>query len=99
MDNTETIEQTSDGKVTLERRKVITFNFELRKTSTGYPVFLRITEDGRHLRYKSDVTLSRKSDWDQSRQKIRYTEPNRDDWQNNLDQLMEKAKARAEAGA
>lgn len=92
MDNTETIEQTSDGKVTLERRKVITFNFELRKTSTGYPVFLRITEDGRHLRYKSDVTLSRKSDWDQSRQKIRYTEPNRDDWQNNLDQLMEKAK-------
>lgn len=37
-------------KVRLERRKGITFNYELHKKK-GYPIYLRITEDGRHKIY------------------------------------------------
>lgn len=81
---------TDSAATRLERRKGISFNFELKKSSTGYPVFLRITEDGKHLRYKTTVTLTRKSDWDSAKQKIKYTEPRRDAWQEELDQLKEK---------
>ena len=84
------MENTDSATTRLERRKGISFNFELKKSSTGYPIFLRITEDGKHLRYKTTVTLSKKSDWDTSKQKIKYTEPRRDEWQNELDQLKEK---------
>lgn len=43
----------------IERRKGISFNFELRKGSTGYPIFLRITEDGKLLVHslKEDVPV------------------------------------------
>ena len=74
-----------------ERRKGISFNFEIRQSGSNYPIFLRITENGRHLRYKTTITLSRKSDWDSEKQKIKYTEPNRDKWQKVLDELKEKA--------
>jgi hypothetical protein len=50
--------------VRIERRKGITFNLEIQKKSNGYPVFLRITENGQHRRYKSTIVLKRKSDWD-----------------------------------
>ena len=38
MENTET----NNVQVRLERRKGITFNLELHKSSYGYPIFLRI---------------------------------------------------------
>ena len=84
------MDNTDSAATRLERRKGISFNFELKKSSTGYPIFLRITEDGKHLRYKTTVTLTRKSDWDSAKQKIKYTEPRRDVWQEELDQLKEK---------
>jgi hypothetical protein len=84
------MDNTDSAATRLERRKGISFNFELKKSSTGYPVFLRITEDGKHLRYKTTVTLTRESDWDSAKQKIKYTEPRRDAWQEELDQLKEK---------
>ena len=90
MEETPSAEKAS---VRLERRKGISFNFELRKSPSGYPVFLRITEDGKHLRYKTTITLSKKSDWDSKKQKIKYSEPNRDSWQGELDQLLERAKS------
>ena len=76
---------------TLERRKQISFNLELKKTTSGYPVYLRITEDGRHKRYKSTVELKRKSDWDSKKQRIKPSEPLYEGWQQELDQLKEKA--------
>ncbi len=88
MEETPSAEKAS---VRLERRKGISFNFKLRKSPSGYPVFLRITEDGKHLRYKTTITLSKKSDWDSKKQKIKYSEPNRDSWQGELDQLLERA--------
>lgn len=70
---------------TLERRKQISFNLELKKTTSGYPVYLRITEDGRHKRYKSTVELKRKSDWDSKKQRIKPSEPLYEGWQQELD--------------
>ncbi|MCR5325144.1 MAG: hypothetical protein K6E37_00145 [Bacteroidales bacterium] len=42
---------------TLERRKQISFNLELKKTTSGYPVYLRITEDGLHKLYSPKATF------------------------------------------
>ena len=77
-------------KVRLERRKGITFNYELHKNKKGYPIYLRITEDGRHIRYKTTIVLAHKSDWDSEKQKIKYTEPHCKQWQDELDSLYEK---------
>lgn len=80
------------GCVHRERRKTITFNLEIQKKSNGYPVFLRITEDGHHRRYKSTVVLRRKSDWDSKKQAVKATEPLYESWQKELDDLIERAK-------
>ena len=47
----------SQEKNRLARRKRITINLELQKKPNGYPVNLRITEDGKHKRFKSTVEL------------------------------------------
>ena len=88
------IEETNNQeKVRLERRKGITINLEIQKKPHGYPVNLRVTENGLHKRYKSTITLKRKEDWDSKRQKIKPTEPKYKGWQEELDNLKEKALA------
>lgn len=82
----------SQEAVRLERRKGITFNLEIQKKSNGYPVFLRITENGQHRRYKSTIVLKRKTDWDSKNQRIKPSETLYDSWQNELDGLMERAR-------
>ena len=85
-------ETNNQGKVSIGRRKQITFNFELRKGSTGFAVFLRITEERLHKRYKSTIELKRKTDWDSKHQKIKPSETMAESWQAELDALMEKAR-------
>ena len=77
----------------LERRKGITINLEIQKKPHGYPVYLRITEDGKHKRYKSTVELSRKGDWDAKHQRIKSSESMQEAWQAELDRLVQRAKA------
>ena len=84
-------ETNSQEKVRLERRKGITINLEIQKKPHGYPVYLRITENGQHKRYKSTVELTRKFDWDSKRQRIKPSEPMQEAWQAELDDLKEKA--------
>lgn len=78
--------------VRIERRKGITFNLEIQKKSNGYPVFLRITENGQHRRYKSTIVLKRKSDWDSKNQRIKPTEQMYESWQKELDGLLQQAR-------
>lgn len=80
------------GIVRLKRRKGITINLEIQKKPHGYPIYLRITEDGQHRRYKSTVVLTRKADWDNTRKKIRSSESMAESWQKELDDLCNKAK-------
>ncbi len=75
----------------IQRRKQISFNFEIKKTSSGFPVYLRITEDGQHKRYKTTIELKRKSDWDPKKQRVKPSEPLFEGWQEELDQLKERA--------
>lgn len=89
MGNTET---SDDVHVRLERRKGISFNLELHKSSSGYPIFLRISEGGQHKRFNSSIKLKRKADWDSKHQKIRSTEPKYEEWQQVIDDLKEQAK-------
>ena len=78
--------------VRIERRKGITFNLEIQKKSNGYPVFLRITENGQHRRYKSTIVLKRKSDWDSKNLRIKPTEQMYESWQKELDGLLQQAR-------
>lgn len=78
-------------KVRLERRKGISFNLELHKNPKDYPIFLRISEGGRHRRYNTGVTLRRKTDWDSKRQKIKPSEPMYESWQRVIDNIKERA--------
>lgn len=80
-------------KIVKERRKGITFNLEIQKKSNGYPVFLRITENGQHKRFKSTITLRRKSDWDSKNKRIKPTEQMYESWQKELDELLEHARS------
>lgn len=84
-------ETNDQGTVRLGRRKRITINLEIQKKPYGYPVNLRITENGLHKRFKSSVELTRKSDWDSKNQKIRPSEPMCVEWQAKLDELKQKA--------
>lgn len=84
-------ETNSQESVRLERRKGITINLEIQKKPHGYPVYLRITENGQHKRYKSTVELTRKVDWDTKHQKIKPSEPKAESWQEELDKLKENA--------
>lgn len=81
----------SQEKNRLARRKRITINLELQKKPNGYPVNLRITEDGKHKRFKSTVELKRKEDWDPKHQRIKPSEQKWQSWQKVLDDLKEKA--------
>lgn len=87
MENTET----NNVQVRLERRKGITFNLELHKSSYGYPIFLRISEGGQHKRFNTSIKLKRKADWDSKRQKIRSSEPMYEEWQKVIDDVKERA--------
>lgn len=82
---------TPQEKIRLERRKRITINLELQKKPHGYPIYLRVTENGQHYRYKSTVELKRKSDWDSKNKKIKPLEPMFEEWQAKLDALYNKA--------
>ena len=86
-------ETNNQEKAKLGRRKQITFNFELRKSSTGFAVFLRVTEDKIHKRFKSTVELKRKTDWDGKHQKIKPSEIMCEKWQRELDELKERARS------
>lgn len=85
-------ETNSQDTVRLKRRKGITINLEIQKKPHGYPVYLRITENGQHKRFKSTVELKRKADWDNTHKRIRSSEPNAESWQKELDDLFNKAK-------
>lgn len=78
-------------RVRLERRKRITVNLEIQKKPHGYPVYLRITENGKHKRYVSTIVLTRKSDWDSAHQRIKPSETMCEEWQRKLDELKTKA--------
>ncbi len=86
-------ETNQESQVRLERRKCITFNLELHKKPYGYPIFLRISEDGQHKRFNTSIKLRRKIDWDSKRQKIKPSEPNYEAWQEVLDDVKERALA------
>ena len=83
----------NNEKVRLERRKGISFNLELHKNPKDYPIFLRISEGGKHRRFYTGVTLRRKYDWDSTRQKIKSTEPMHENWQKGIDSIMKRALA------
>ena len=82
----------SKENVRLERRKGITFNLELQKRDNGFPILLRISEDGQHKRFSSSIKLKRKGDWDSKHQRIKASEPRYLEWQCVLDELKERAK-------
>lgn len=84
-------ETKSQEKVRTERRKGITINPEIQKKPHGYPVYLRITENGQHKRYKSTVELKRKVDWDSKNRRIKPSEPMCEEWQRKLDELKKTA--------
>lgn len=84
-------ETNSQEKVRTERRKGITINLEIQKKPHGYPVYLRITENGQHKRYKSTVELKRKVDWDSKNRRIKPSEPMYEEWQRKLEELKKKA--------
>ncbi len=84
-------ETKSQEKVRTERRKGITINLEIQKKPHGYPVYLRITENGQHKRYNSTVELKRKVDWDSKNRRIKPSEPMCEEWQRKLDELKKTA--------
>ena len=76
------------------RRKKISFNLEVRAANKRgtFPIYLRVTEDRIHRRFKSSIELSRKIDWNPTTQEIRTSESNYKKWNNELQQLLERAK-------
>ena len=74
----------------------MTFNFELnhKPDKQGrYTVFLRITENRKSKRIKTSIELSRPSDWNKEKQRVRSSEPNAAVWNDVLDKELEKAKS------
>lgn len=75
---------------------VISFNFEVnwnRPNKAGkYPIYLRVTKDWKHIRIKTPIELSRKSDWNAKKQSIRPSEANYAKWNDVLEEELEKAK-------
>ena len=71
------------------------FNFELdnKPNRNGrYRVLLRITQNRKHKRIKTSISLNRKSDWNKIRKEVRQSEPNYKIWNDMLKKEMEKAK-------
>lgn len=71
------------------------FNFELdnKPSRNGrYRVLLRITQNRKHKRIKTSISLNRKSDWNKIRKEVRQSEPNYKIWNDMLKKEMEKAK-------
>lgn len=71
------------------------FNFELdnKPSRDGrYRVLLRITQNRKHKRIKTSISLNRKSDWNKIRKEVRQSEPNYKIWNDMLKKEMEKAK-------
>ncbi len=58
-----------------QRRKIISFNLEVRDANKRgtFPIYLRVTEDRIHRRYKSSTELARRIDWNASSQDIAPT--------------------------
>lgn len=70
------------------------FNFELdnKPSRDGrYRVLLRITQNRKHKRIKTSISLNRKSDWNKIRKEVRQSEPNYKIWNDMLKKEMEKA--------
>lgn len=76
------------------RKNPITFNFEVNEENKrgNFPIYLRITENRKHRRYRTSIELSRKIDWNRLAQEIRTTEPNAKKWNTELEKLKERAK-------
>lgn len=70
------------------------FNFEVNTANKrgNFPIYLRITENRKHRRYKTSIELSRKIDWNNSAQEIRTTELNAKKWNDELEKTLERAK-------
>lgn len=78
----------------------MTFNFELKTVPNKkgkYPIYLRITENRRMHRIKTTIELSRTSDWNKDKQRIRTSEPNAASWNEQLDIELERAKSQYRA--
>ena len=77
-----------------QRRKKITFNLEVRDANKRgtFPVYLRITEDRLHRRFKSSIELARRVDWNSTTQEVRTSESNYKKWNNELQHLLERAR-------
>ncbi len=83
-----------EGIVREQRRKKISFNLEVRDANKrgAFPIYLRVTEDRIHRRYKSSIELARRIDWNSSSQEVRTSESNYKKWNNELQHLLERAK-------
>lgn len=76
------------------RRKRISFNLEVRDANKRgtFPIYLRVTEDRVHRRFKTSIELARRIDWNPTNQEVRTSESNYKKWNNELQQLLERAK-------
>ena len=83
-----------EGYSPTPRKNLISFNLEVNgENKRGhFPVYLRITENRKHRRYRTSIELSRKIDWNCTAQEVRTTEPNAKKWNNELEKLLERAK-------
>ena len=73
----------------------ISYNLELnsRPDKLGrYAIFIRITEGRKAHKTKTSIALSKKSDWNKEKQKIRSSERNAEVWNDVLQQELERAK-------
>ena len=76
----------------------VTFNFELNNRASKnktYAVLLRITQNKKHKRIKTSISVSRKTDFNKDAKQgnwIRQREPNYEAWNETLAQELEKAR-------
>lgn len=87
-------QKNEEGYSRPRRKNPITFNFEVNEENKrgNFPIYLRITENRKHRRYRTSIELSRKIDWNRLAQEIRTTEPNAKKWNTELEKLKERAK-------
>ncbi len=72
-----------------------TFNFELNShpySNGRYAVLLRITQDRKSKRVKTSISLKSKNDWNTKKKQIRSSEPNYVQWNQVLEDELERVK-------
>ena len=65
-------QKNEEGNSRPRRKNPITFNFEANEENKrgNFPIYLRITENRKHRRYRTSIELSRKIDWNRLAQEI-----------------------------